>query len=90
MSVTLPMPIGGAPICRDCVEQGLGRVRATRMMKSGPRCESHFRQVAGMPPLRRIQEVKEMPKARADVDWDEVRAHKAGTNRKGDRSSGGA
>lgn len=77
MSVTLPMPIGGAPTCRDCAEQGRGRVKATRMMKTGPRCEDHFRQMAGMPPLRRIQEVKEMPKIRADVDWDEVRAQRA-------------
>jgi hypothetical protein len=76
VSVTLPMLIGGAPTCRDCAEQGRGRVRATRMMKSGPRCEDHFRQVAGMPPLRRIQEVKRMPKVRTDVDWDEVRSQK--------------
>jgi len=38
------------PICRDCLEQSGRRVKATRMMKSGPRCELHFRKVAGFPP----------------------------------------
>ena len=68
------------PLCRDCFEQNGAQVKATRILRSGPRCDMHWRKIAGMPPASSIQEeVKEMAKGvfRSDVDWDEVRAQKA-------------
>ncbi|HZP33943.1 MAG TPA: hypothetical protein VFB23_11345 [Candidatus Acidoferrales bacterium] len=46
------------PLCRDCQEQTGAHVKATRILKTGPRCDMHYRKIMGLPPVKSFVEVK--------------------------------
>jgi len=46
------------PLCRDCQEQTGAQVKATRIIRTGPRCEMHYRKIMGLPPVKSFVEVK--------------------------------